>query len=551
MSQRMQTVLRQGFTLLVALIAVAWVVKVARDRGETEQWARLLLRGEREERIAAVGQLAESPPNKMGVAVPALLEALGDPDPEVRASAAWVLGVLYRDDRRGARVRLESPVASTVEALLPLVRDAEPSVRIAAIGSLGQLEPAKHPAVIPALIEAGRSDRPRVAAAGLDALVRVEGNDERIRAALLDVLRGPTPSEVQQAAARSLAVGWGSDPAVYRAALAAALAEPEPTAREALLNVVSQAERPPTEAVPELVRALEVDDPRARMTAVVALTRIGPPARPALPALFERLRADAPLLLPVATAIGRIAADDPQVLDDAVVVLAARLEDPAQDDLAGVAAALRLFGERASGTAPALLAAIRRTYEHPASASDPAQAPAPVLDLAEFRRYPLIQTLLAVAPGTPEAREATALVVDELAGLKPDAMTARPILELLMAMGPAAAEVAPTLARLFRDDPNLRYEVVRTLATVAPGSPENAALVELLMGQLGVDNPDRRAAISLLRELGRDAAPALPALRGLADTQTGRVGSQAQNAVEMIERALAAEPSPPAPAPSR
>jgi len=165
------------------------------------------------------------------------VSALGDPDAEVRAAAAWSIGAATGGrEPAGA----EAALPRLAEAL----RDEQEAVRAAAARALGALGP-KANATTPALLAALDDPRADVRAAAALALARME------------LSAGAVPSLV-----RCL----GSGDAYVRGFAAWSLGNLGPAAQG---------------AVPALVEALEADD-TANVVAA-ALARIGPAAAQAVP----------------------------------------------------------------------------------------------------------------------------------------------------------------------------------------------------------------------------------------------------------------------------
>ena len=231
------------------------------------------------------------------IGVPTLASALGNPDPEVRAAAAWAL--------EAAGAAAEPAVARLVEAL----DDEEEAVRAAAARALGALGGRARPAA-PGLFAALGDPRANVRAAAAQALARVEPGAESV------------PRFIE-------ALGQGD--AYVRAFAAWSLGNLGPDARK---------------AVPALVEALGPDDTANVVSA--ALARIGPAAGQAVPALVADLRGpDAGRRWRAARTLGRIG----PAADSAVGDLAAALGDPNEAVRAHAARALGRMGPGARSAA--------------------------------------------------------------------------------------------------------------------------------------------------------------------------------------------------------
>ncbi len=229
--------------------------------------------------------------------VPALVAALDDRDPEVRAAAAWALGALG-----GA-------AEPAVPGLAGSLRDEQEAVRTAAAQALGALGPRARSAA-PALFAALDDPRAGVRAAAAQALARVELTAESVS---------------------SLSKALGNPDAYVRAFAAWSLGNLGPGARE---------------AVPALVEALGPDD-TANVVAA-ALARVGPAAAQAVPALLADLRGpDAGRRWRAARALGRIGPP----AESAVAELVAALRDPNEAVRAHAARALGRIGPGAKPAA--------------------------------------------------------------------------------------------------------------------------------------------------------------------------------------------------------
>ena len=295
---------------------------------------------------------------RFGTGPPDPLAALGDPDADVRAAAAWTLG-------RGQAGERE------ISALQAGLGDASPLVALRCAEALGRLRAR---AAVPALYTALADPReaPRWAAAqalwrigtqapdDLDALVGALRNpDPYVRAfgawslgELGPVARDTVPALVealrleegeQGAAARALAkLGPVAVEAVP--ALLEQLGSPEArrrfTAAEALGRIGPEARA----SIDPLVAGLRDEDDTVRSSCAQALGRIGPSARAAVPALIGVLRsdADAHSRALAARALGQIG----PAARDAVAALNAAAQDPDAGVRREVAKALPRIYER-------------------------------------------------------------------------------------------------------------------------------------------------------------------------------------------------------------
>ncbi len=224
-----------------------------------------------------------------------LAVALGDPNPEVRAAAAWSLG---RGDP-AARAR-------SVLTLVGALRDASEAVRVEAARSLAVAGTAERPHVAPALFATLGDSREHVRWAAAQALFKIGLRAPEDVAPLAHVLENADPY-VRGFAAFSLGemgeAARGAVPALIRA-----LAGDDGYGRGGASAALAKLGPAAVEAVPALVEGLKSADPERRWKAARVLGRIGPGAHAAVAPLTatlsndpdERVRANA------ARALGRI-----------------------------------------------------------------------------------------------------------------------------------------------------------------------------------------------------------------------------------------------------
>jgi HEAT repeat protein/lysophospholipase L1-like esterase len=232
-----------------------------------------------------------------------------DPEPEVRAAAAWALG----------RARQKEGALEAEPLLFALLDDAHEGVRHAAARGLdGQ----------PALSPATR---------------------DRLFRSLDD------PSEpVRWAAARALATSAPTVEDVPR--LAQALGSADPYVRGFGAFCLGEIGPPAAPAVPALIAALKAEDGYDRGGAASALARIGPAASAAVPALLEGLRsADGDRRWKAARILGRIGAPATEAVPD----LVRALRDPNEYVRAHAAKALGRIGRGGADVTAALAEATR------------------------------------------------------------------------------------------------------------------------------------------------------------------------------------------------
>jgi lysophospholipase L1-like esterase len=232
-----------------------------------------------------------------------------DADPSVRAAAVWVLG----------RSRRETPAEGDEVLLVRALDDPEEEVRHAAARALDGA---------PKLSPAGR---------------------ERLFAVLRDA-----SEPVRWAAARALFTSGVSSADVTR--LAALLESPDSYVRGFAAFALGELGPAAAPAVPALVAALSLEDGFDRGGSASALARIGPQAGAAVPALLEGLASpDGDRRWKSARILGRIG--PPAVA--AVPALVAALRDPNEYVRAHAARALGRIGRRDEAALTALRSARR------------------------------------------------------------------------------------------------------------------------------------------------------------------------------------------------
>jgi HEAT repeat protein len=186
-------------------------------------------------RIEGLRMLAAEKLERIGrPAVPTLIDALKDEDPDIRETAARILG------------NLGPQADQAVPALTAALKDPDRGVSVQAAIALGKIGP-RAKAAVPALFEALQD--PRVHEASMKALERIGFDSKDAIPALIGALK-------------------------YEAL--------RTYAADRLLSIGS-------EAVPELIRALEGDYGPIREYAAWILGKIGPNAKAAIPALTDAL----------------------------------------------------------------------------------------------------------------------------------------------------------------------------------------------------------------------------------------------------------------------
>jgi HEAT repeat protein len=248
-------------------VALGWLHGEAfyRDR-PTRYWRKALTSADPKTQVESHEALKEGG----RLAVPVLIELLRDSSPEVRWHAAELLG------QAGPAERGDS---ATQEALVRALQDDDPHVRAVAASSLSVLGGAS-PAAIPVLRDMLTTGE-RLAA--LRALTRYGPDAEPAMPRLVELLKDKD-SEVRWRAAMTLGkIGPAARGTVP--ALVAALQDEDALVREHAAEALGDIGPDARDAVPALTTALRDPDARVRRDAVRSLGQIGEAAKAAAPAI--------------------------------------------------------------------------------------------------------------------------------------------------------------------------------------------------------------------------------------------------------------------------
>jgi HEAT repeat protein len=261
--------------------------------------------------------------------VGALVRTLDDPEAQVRAQAATVLGRLG-DDRQPILRGLEQRLADPVE-----------SVRVAALRALGELGPRAQ-SVSVALAGRLQDSSPQVQVEAARALWRIDHQSQEIVPVFIQGLKnqavhwqaalalgevGPAAREAVPALLEALQTEIAHRPSRTPQSAALALSRMGPTAVPGLVALLDHEQAPVrvgaalalagqgTNAAPAAARLAEMlrdPDPEARMVAVLALGAIGPAARTARAKLAQLMNeGDEYLRAAVVATINRLGDPEP------------------------------------------------------------------------------------------------------------------------------------------------------------------------------------------------------------------------------------------------
>jgi HEAT repeat protein len=502
--------------------------------------------------------------------IPALLAVLDEPDEgaptgaqtglsandPVAAAASALARVAGGRGPSGEPGRAPPP-PGVVAPLLRLLQSPMAGRRLAAVSALQTFEPDDN--LIAALIALSRDRDESVRAAALRGLpARAPRLRSRSLEAIRDALEDGSP-EVRDAAASALRFETGIEPMVP-ALLRHADHDPDRSVRDTCAYALGGFVPPNVTAavVPMYIEAIDRPGASALLRAnlIDVLTRFGPEARGAVPAIARALRSaerDAgraahprkPVMGVVprsveeleaesdvregidlrenaARALGRLAPGTPSA-GDAVSALAAAVDDPAEQVKLQAIEALAAFDRAARSAAPALARALRQARDRK----------------DHWGAGRVAAVLGRIDPTAPEAGEAVAFLVE---ALHSEEFAPRVFAERALGpFGPAAAPAVPRLVALARQ-PTLRTHeelgfVAAALGQIAPGTPEEgralAALVELLQSEPELQRVD--TVIDALARFGPRAAVALPRLREIERSGDPRIRDAARKAVAALE----------------
>jgi HEAT repeat protein len=456
-------------------------------------------------------------------AIPGLEKALGGPN---GYHAARVLGLI------GTRA------VPAIPALVGLVQDggADRVTRVAAIHSLGRIGAELGPEaltrpdnpVVGALVAALASDDLRLAAARALA-----GVCRAAKAAIPDLARLAKEKDAELSAAACQALGATLDPS-------------------AAIPLSGQLSR----------------EGRPAQAAALALARLGPATRPAMPALIDALRKDKDEGQLARAVLERLG-------ETAVPYLVEALENKDDGIRRGAAEVLALLGPRAPTSAKALAA--RLADESPAVALaaaqalvrvDPAGSSAVVAPLGKLLASkdvpiaagaafvladigsvakPLTPELLATLAGKDETRAARAAallggirppdkaVLTALeAGLKGPTLVQKVCIDALGRHGDAAKDSIPALRKCL-DDVQSRPDAA--LALVRISRAESALAVDKLAPDIASRDIPSMAALAAMEPPPAEALPALRPLLG--DVRVGGLALLSLSRMDAATRAKA------------
>lgn len=473
---------------------------------------RRLWTGEPAERIAAIGDLGRVGRDDIDVAIPALVESLGDRDATVRAAAASAF-VSVVPGTRGEKPRREH-ISKAASALVESLQDPQPPVRAAAaeavwmVMSVGQV-PAGEPVL------------------------------DQVRTALIERLGDPDAS-VRLAAIRGLGSVGPKVADEPPAPLLAALEDEAEKNRDAAAFALASFHRGLPPLLPSLVRSLDGGREQSRAGLLKILEHVRPPqfTPAAFPGLVAALDSRDPQVIRLAVAdlvafkeaAGPVVADLARTLDRLIEARSkcpAALDRPTSDPLVAIAECLESLapGARSQDEAVAALANLLRLDVDQHCRVAAAKA------LGRFRPDPELFTTLIERINDHDAQVRIAVMwaidhADFGAGyhvpkalsiaLEDDSAEIRGA--AAAALGHSGVGLDPIIPALLRhaehDADNEVRAICWTVLEVCTGPPKVTAAVvpELSKALASSDARLREALCTILSRFGREAVPAIPAL---------------------------------------
>ena len=294
-----------------------------------------------------------------------------------------------------------------------------------------------------------------------------------------------------------------------------------------------------SQAVPNLIRALNDADAAVRRDAIHALASIQPPAQETLSALATAMRdPDRGVRRAAVAALGDLRA---------VPVLAQALKDPDKDIRRNVVRALRRTVTRPGVTpeptaAPAVAALAEALHDTDRDVRYAAAASLGVIGPMARDVTPSLAT--AMKDPDPSVRRAAtdalgrvggAAAVPALAKALRDPQVADAVVSALAALGPEARDAAPALIDYAKTgDRRGRPAALMALAKIGPVVPEVVPTLTLALNDPDVEV--REAAVQALGVIGPPARGALSALRDIRARDPSIQPAHVDTAITRIER---------------
>ncbi|MDB6151946.1 MAG: repeat-containing protein [Chthoniobacteraceae bacterium] len=235
--------------------------------------------------VDAIAQIGPS-------AAPLIFQSLGADDPAAIPRERWD-GILQSLKTMGGVV---APALGTA------LTDGKTSVRLIAAQALGQIGPLAA-ASVPALLKTCGDADPRLRSASLASIVAIHADSKMVIPRVETALHDSVPAV--RLAALQLVPAFGESAKPLAASIIAGLKETDPALRQAAVEAIGESM---PQAVPALLGIL--NDSALQPAILDALARIGSPAAPAAPRLFELLpNASKPLRLRILSSVSKTGAE--------------------------------------------------------------------------------------------------------------------------------------------------------------------------------------------------------------------------------------------------
>lgn len=469
-------------------------------------------------RVLAIDAIAE----KLRGALPAigaLTKALEDPEPRVRWHAARAIGLVGHE------------AASAIPALVKLLEDTDPVAVTQAASAIGHIrnddprqeipaaDAAFYASAVDPLVETLLHADPRARRAAVRSLKAVSTSKEQILATVQKHLGDADPMVVLPALHTLADMGAEAVPLLIDA-----LKKPESRFwAEVALAEIGTAAAAAVEPLAKLAGDGEIED---RVQSILALARIGSPAKVAGPQLIAALNSpDASLRYVAAYALGSI-----QVAEgDEALQKAAESDDPFLATLAAWARA-KIHPENAElrdAAVKRLLASV--TAESPEVRRAAVECLSEIDDALDGDQRKAMATTLAALVGDP-AREVSLAAGAGLIRLGPDAVPALQGMlsqagvrlagmEILAELGPAALPALDAMVAGLGDaDAIYRAESAMAIAALGPEAKAAVSALAKIVGDDSMPAEVRYSATYALGRIGPVAADADPMLRKLTDS---------------------------------
>jgi HEAT repeat protein len=281
------------------------------------------------------------------VATPELLEALKDKDPRLRAAAI------------GSLAALGIPAKNYTDSLLALVEDPDEKVRAAAVSAAGKMDKDQLARLVPVLKKSRSDSSVEIRRAAASSLAEVGAAAAEARPGLQAALKDADPL-VRALAARALGALGGSGRELVDDLLAL-LGQKDPAVRLAAVEALGGFSGGVEDSMgPLLALAVSGDEPEnLRLATIEALSRTAPKARAVQDALVSMLK-KAPVKIRMASARALVSCrPDP---GGAVAALAAAVRDDNPDVRRAAVESVGEIGPAAQGAAEAVFGLLGNEY---------------------------------------------------------------------------------------------------------------------------------------------------------------------------------------------